>query len=137
MDKFLLALIVALSLAGCQSTPDTTAGTEVVAKSKQGMISHLVFFDLRDSLNSQELQKVGIILKSLNGIPVVEDFTVGDFKDLEDARALSEYEVVIQMSFKNKEDYLTYQNHRLHRAAKKKLGPYLTGPPKSYDYLIQ
>lgn len=74
-------------------------------------------------------------IKKLEAIEQVHEMQVGQFKDLGDQRALSDYELFLQMSFTDEAAYQTYQKHPIHLTLKEKAGAYLAGPPVTYDYI--
>jgi len=67
-------------------------------KEKTGRLVHLVFFKLK---SEQDAPTMIAEIKKLKAIPVVQDFEVGAFEDLGDARALSDYDIVLELVFKN------------------------------------
>ena len=73
-------------------------------------------------------------LQKLDDIEVVNDFEVGSFANLNDPRAMSDFELVMQMSFESEADYRKYQSHPHHLQLKKEIGGFLNGPPVTYDY---
>ena len=111
-----------------EKTPDN----QTSASGKR--LVHLVWFKLKpDTDRADFIQQ----LKKLDQIEPVCDFEVGQFADLKDPRAMSDYQVAIQMGFKSEEDYQTYQAHRIHLDLKSKIGDYVAGPPVTYDYWSQ
>ena len=95
---------------------------------------HLVWFKLKP-----DTDRAGFIqrLKKLDEIDPVLNFEVGQFADLQDPRAMSDFQVAMQMAFKNEKDYQTYQSHPIHLDLKKRIGNDLAGPPVTYDYWSQ
>ena len=102
-----------------------------------GDIVHHVYLDVKDDLAKEEFGQLISELNKLRGISVLETFSIGKFKDLEDKRSLSAYEVALSMSFKNMEDYKVYQNHPAHIKLKVELDKYLAAAPVTYDYIQQ
>lgn len=92
---------------------------------------HIVYFKLKE-----DASKDGLIaeIKKLEGIDVLKNLEVGTFQDLGDKRAMSQFDVVMQMEFENETDYKIYQAHPIHLALKAAAGAYLAGPPVTYDY---
>lgn len=130
-----------LFLTACQST-DTSqidkltneliqAKTEIASLKSADDLVHIVYFKLKE-----DASKKGLIaeIKKLKNIEVLDNLEVGVFEDLGDSRAMSDYDVMMQMEFENEEDYKTYQAHPIHLALKKAVGAYLAGPPVTYDY---
>ena len=100
----------------------------------EGALIHFVFLNLKDDAS---IQLVIDEIKKIDDIPEVLDLQVGPFTDLGDQRAMSDYELVMEMSFHSTEDYEAYQAHPIHLNLKEQLGGYLAGPPATYDYLKQ
>ena len=96
---------------------------------------HLVFFDLKDEITPTQKTAFIKILKDLDSIEGVYNLEVGTFEDLGDERALSKYDVALQMEFSSADGYEKYQNDERHLKAKKALGGYLAEPPASYDFM--
>lgn len=94
-------------------------------------ITHLVYLDTKDSIDVLMLEQE---LARLGEIPGVKDYQVGTFLQLDDPRALAQYELVLSMGFASREDYQTYQEHPIHIAVKKQLQSFLAGPPVTYDF---
>ena len=73
----------------------------------------------------------------MEAIPTLMKLEIGIFKDMNDSRALSNYEVAFQMNFANEAAYKAYQSHPLHIALKEKIGVYLDGQPATYDFILK
>ncbi len=113
---------------------NTKAALVKLQSSQNYPLVHLVYFDMKDAQGME-----GFIndLKKLKAIKEVKSLQIGHFKDLGDQRALSEFELVMQMGFNNEADYQSYQKHSIHLALKKKIAPYLAAPPTTYDFTLQ
>jgi len=97
-----------------------------------GKLVHVVFFKIKpDTDASVAIREI----KKLQQIPEVQDLEVGTFEDLGDARALSDYGLMMEMTFDNKTAYDKYQQHPIHLALKENVGPFLAGPPATYDFI--
>jgi len=92
---------------------------------------HVVYFDLKEGADATKFVKE---IRKLEGIEVLKDLQVGHFADLKDPRALSQFELVMQMGFADQTAYQAYQTHPLHLALKESAKGYLAGPPVTYDY---
>jgi len=103
--------------------------------SKSGDLVHHVYLNIKDDLTSDQMSQLKEALNQLQGIEQLKSFSLGNFKELNDERAFSEYEVVLTMSFANEEDYQIYQAHPTHLALKSKLDTYLAAAPATYDYI--
>ena len=100
----------------------------------KGKIVHFVYFKLKPEV---EVAAIVEEIKKLKTIGSLDDFEVGTFKDLNDPRALSEYDVLVQMQFENEEAYRSYQAHPVHNALKENTKEMLAGPPSTFDYTVQ
>jgi gluconolactonase len=99
----------------------------------QSALRHTVYFNIKPGLEPNEMERLQAELGRLGTISGVMDFHLGTFKDLKDQRALSDYEMMIEMGFDSEAEYHHYQNHAVHQAVKKQLASYLEAPPKVYD----
>ncbi len=97
-------------------------------------LAHFVYFQLKEDADRSSFITE---LRRLSEIKSVKNFEIGVFKNLDDPRALSEYDVSIAMAFRNETAYEEYQNDPIHLDVKGNLKPFLAGPPVSYDYMKQ
>ena len=98
----------------------------------EGDLVHLVFFKVK--ANADQAAFIAEI-KKLEDIEEVMDLEVGPFEDLGDARALSDYSLMMQMSFADSTAYQNYQKHPIHLALKDNTKQYMAGPPATYDFV--
>lgn len=98
-------------------------------------LTHLVFLNLKDELSAEEQSIFFATLNELGQINSVASFRIGHFKNVDDPRALMQYEVVLEMGFQDVSALNAYQEDEQHLAIRAKLRPYLAGPPVTYDYL--
>ena len=106
----------------------------ILKQADTGKLVHVVFFKIKPDVD------VAVVIeeiKKLQQIPEVQDLEVGTFEDLGDARALSDYNLVMEMTFDNKVAYDTYQQHPVHLTLKENLGAFSAGPPATYDFIEQ
>lgn len=96
---------------------------------------HEVYFNLKDDLSENQINALESDILKLKDISVVHHLVLGTFKNLEDPRALSDYEIKMTMEFKNEKEYAEYQAHPIHLNLKKSVADLLAGPPATYDYL--
>ncbi|MDF1864785.1 MAG: Dabb family protein [Saprospiraceae bacterium] len=95
---------------------------------------HIVLLKLKEDVDKPALINE---IKKLENIEEVKNLNIGAFQDLGDARAMSDYEIVLSMEFEAEEAYQTYQAHEIHLKLKENIGKYLAGPPVTYDYWEQ
>lgn len=146
LSFLLLSVLMSCSNAAIQSELETTKlalkETEIalttvnqqlsdLQKVETAKLVHVVFFKVKAEAEADLIVEI----KKLEGIPVIQDLEVGTFENLEDPRALSYYNIVMEMSFADKAAYEVYQKHPLHLALKDNTKSMMTGPPATYDYL--
>lgn len=103
-----------------------------VEKENLNRLVHLVFFKVNPTADQKALITK---IKTLDNIAVVKELEVGPFEALGDPRALSEYQLMMQLVFENTADYKTYQEHPIHKDLQEYAKPFLAGPPASYDFV--
>ena len=114
---------------------DLQKANQEIATLKQadtGKLVHVVFFKVKPNA---DVSAVIAAIKKVQQIPIVQDLEVGTFEDLGDDRALSDYNLVMEMTFDNKAAYEKYQQHPIHLGLKESIGPFLAGPPATYDFI--
>ena len=147
---FLLLTLCLFSILSCKD-PDTQLRKDLDASifkqdmlqreldskqvPKSGDLIHMVFMNLKEDLTETQINKFIEEVNQLQGAPGVRSFTLGDFKNLKDDRAFSDYEMVATMAFDNEESYRVYQTDPHHLALKEKFKPYLDGAPGTYDFV--
>lgn len=102
------------------------------ATAETGKLVHIVLFKLKPEA---DLDKMIAEIKKLEAIPVIEELEVGPFQNLGDARALSDYALIMEVSFQDEAAYQKYQAHPIHQALKENTLSLLGGPPATYDYV--
>jgi len=102
-----------------------------------GTMVHIVYLNLKDDLSEEDQSTLISSFKGLKSIQGVKHFSIGDYKDVADKRAMSNYELCLQMSFDSKKAYDSYQEDPAHLALKKSLDEYLEAPPITYDYTVR
>ena len=95
------------------------------------LLIHVVYFKAKEDKVDALIEAI----HSLKSIPVLKGLQVGTFKDLGDDRALSEYNVVMQMGFEDEAAYKVYQEHPIHLELRENAKAMLTGPPATYDFV--
>jgi len=143
----ILLTISLLSLVACTNTAVqeelktlqqelTTAKEKISSLEAQiepeGELVHLVFFKVKPNIDQASLVAE---VKKLAGIKEVMDLEIGPFEDLGDERALSDYTMLMQMSFANKAAYEAYQKNPTHLALRENTMQFMAGPPATYDFM--
>ncbi|MEL6190114.1 MAG: Dabb family protein [Myxococcota bacterium] len=143
--KLIIALLAVLAVASCdrrderwesleRSLEETRVELETLKRQQalRSPLVHLVFFDLRpDAQRSAFIAEI----ERLQAIAAIKKMTFGPFEDLHDPRALSEYELVMELRFASAEDYAAYQKDPLHLSVREALRAYLQKPPATYDFV--
>lgn len=97
----------------------------------ESTLVHIVLFQLKPDADGQAFMAE---LKKLGEIAAIRELEIGRFEDLGDARALSDYSVIVEMSFADTAAYREYQQHPIHLALKDNTLAFLSGPPATYDF---
>lgn len=106
---------------------------ELLKQDEARKLIHIVYFDLKPEANKEVFIEA---LEKLGEIPVVDDLEIGQFKDLADKRALSEFEIMMQMEFDSEKEYTFYQEHPVHLELKSLAAKVVSAPPVTYDYVV-
>ena len=148
--KNLIKLLLLISfLASCQNPNpqlekelSETKARLVAAKSaiekinpSNATLVHEVYFNLKDDLTSAQKEEFHQSILKLKDIPVIQNLEVGDFKNLNDPRALADYEIKMSMEFQSEKEYAEYQIHPIHLSLKKAAADLLAAPPTTYDFI--
>ncbi|MFK8006280.1 MAG: Dabb family protein [Saprospiraceae bacterium] len=149
--KNLITLFLLISfLFGCQNPNlqlekelSETKARLVAAKSALEKVNpttktslvHEVYFNLKDDLTKDQKEEFHQNILKLKDIPEVQNLVVGDFKNLNDPRALADYEIKMSMEFQSEKEYAEYQAHPIHLSLKKAAGDIVAAPPVTYDFI--
>lgn len=102
------------------------------AEETEASLVHIVFFKVKPEA---DLSAFIAEIKKLEAIEVVQELEVGPREDVGDARALSDYGVIMEISFADMAAYEQYQQHPIHLALKDNTMDFLAGPPATYDFI--
>lgn len=105
-SKILAPLCCSLVLTGCACTgqrPDRPA-----------LISHIVFIDLKDPADFQELLRDSD--EMLQTIPTVSSYAAGAHLETGRDSVLHDYDLVIYLGFDSEDDLAAYVEHEQHKA---------------------
>jgi len=146
MKYIAFVLTMLFSFFGCQQNPNNqqlndlkselekaNKALTVLQSENDYALVHLVYFKLKEGANKTEFIKE---IEKLEAIEQVEDLQYGEFKDLGDARAMSQFDIAMRMGFDSEADYAAYQAHPIHLNLKKAVGAYLAAPPATYDFSV-
>ncbi len=150
MKNFITILLLSSIFASCQNPnpqlekelSETKARLEAAKSALEKKNSttetslvHEVYFNLNDDLTPPQIGQVHQAILQLKEIPEVHNLIVGEFKNLNDPRALSNYEMKMSMEFIDEKEYSIYQSHQIHLALKKSIAGILAEPPITYDFI--
>ena len=150
MKNFISLFLLVSFLASCQNANpqlekelSETKARLVAAKAALGKLNptqeyslvHEVYFNVKDDLTTEQMEVFHQSILRLKDIPGVQNLVVGEFKNLDDPRALAEYEIKMSMEFKNEKDYAEYQTHPIHLELKKIAADFVAAPPTTYDFI--
>lgn len=145
-NTFIPLIFLLLSLSACKQADLQqeleACRAELLQKSREQdtlkietPLVHTVYLKIREDISVENLAGLIEGIKTLNHIQGVKHLKTGTFEDLGDERALAEYGLVLQMEFQSETDYRSYQQDSIHLAFKKNAGPFLSGPPATYDFM--
>lgn len=130
MVRILAITLLAAFLTSCKTT-------QQISNADSPSLVHIVLFKLKTSMSEDDLAYLEKEIWKMSSINVVQNLQVGHFEDLEDNRAMDDYQMIMYMEFKNRDDYLVYKNHAKHQLLKDRCKDFLAGVPRTYDYLKQ
>ena len=136
--SILLSLIICIICLSCSLDGKQSRSMPAMKEAKiftnPDEIRHLVFLDVKREVN---LDSLIIELYHLSKLESVSSFSIGKYKELNDLKAMSDYELILDMTFTNKKTYLSYQSDSLHQTMISKSMKCMAGPPASFDYQIK
>jgi len=149
MKNFITILLLFSFLASCQNQNlqlekelSETKARLVAAKAALEKLNstgtslvHEVYFNVKDDLTATQKESFYQSIIKLKDIPSVQNLVVGDFKNLDDPRALADYEIKMSMEFQSEKEYDEYQAHSIHLSLKKMASDILAAPPATYDFI--
>lgn len=94
-------------------------------------LTHLVFLDLKEGVDTGSVIEE---IKKMQEISSLDKLEIGTFKDLDDTRAMNQFEIVIYTQFCDSVQYTQYQEDPIHLNLREYLKDRLAGPPVTYDY---
>ena len=131
--KVLYPFLILAFISSCSYHYEETNSTGYT----QGELVHTVFLSLKDEVTQNRKEKIIKILKSLGEIKVTKGLTVSVKAETEDARAETNYDLVLQMAFKDLKDLHLYSVNSSHFEIRAQLKPDLASVPVVYDYWVK
>lgn len=122
MGKFIIVVLILLS--SCNREPTN----------KPPLLEHIVLINLKEDSLVQEFYAEA---KKLKKISCVKKFEFGIYEDLDDPKALADYDIIMKLSFDHEKDFREYQEHPIHKSSKEATKHLLGAPPVSYHYYEQ
>jgi predicted metalloendopeptidase len=151
MKKKLFYLLVLLFAVSCQSNQadvqkierlekELAAAREALAAATKPeqtpALVHVVYLNTKADISEAAKAQLTAAIARLAQIPEVKNLQSGSFKNMNDSRAMSGFEMVFQMDFKDSAAYVIYQTHPIHLELKAIAKELLEGPPVTYDYWV-
>jgi len=148
MKRCFISLISIVLLLGCAEEKDSNTRQlerleqeiaelanrlENLPDHKAGL-THLVFLNLKDDISPGQVEVIMERINQLGNIANVRNFSIGHYQDVSDPRAMSQYEIVLELAFENAAELASYQKDEQHIAIRADLKKYLASPPVTYDY---
>ena len=127
-----LIVILILLFGSCKQETNSTK-TEPVKMGAEGALEHLVFFSLKDSLPTEDVERFKNLLLTLDRIEGVIEVEVNSRSDVGDSRALN-YDLLMVLEFEAISYLNTYAEHPYHLEVRDSLMPYLAAPPATFDF---
>src|SRR5262245_26312185 len=115
---FVPFVVMAIVLAGCETTPRSRAGG---LPPRPALINHIVFFKLKNPQDAAEL--IADCDRTLADIPGVVSYYAGKRLDTGRTNVDANFDVGFYVGFNSKEDYARYVDHPNHIAAVNKWRP--------------
>jgi Stress responsive A/B Barrel Domain len=151
MKKKVPYLLIFLCAAACQQNPadeqkierlemelaeakQALAATATKAEEAQSALVHLVYLNTKADITPEAKARLTAAIARLAQIPVVKNLQSGRFKNMNDSRAMSDFDIAFQMDFKDSTAYVIYQTHPIHLELKAIAKELLEEPPVTYDY---
>ena len=126
--RILLLFITIAFLSSCSNQE---------AINQKGKLVYTVILTLKDDVSQTQRSKVVEDLKSLGTIKETQNLFVSSYTETADKRAKTDYDFILEMQFNNKAELTAYSKNEFHLSVRKKLKPFLAGPPVVYDCRIE
>lgn len=120
-----------------QQIKEVEATVKALKPPSQKILTHHVYFNLKDDLTDKQKQSFEKGLKSLSKIEVAKNLKVGKSANTGDKRLVSNYDYVLTMHFESMEDLKTYANDEFHLKVRGEIGPMLAKAPIVYDAWVE
>lgn len=100
----------------------------------ESQLVHIVFLKLKDDIQEQSRLELLDAIKDLQAIESLNNLVIGEIAQTNDARFISDHELVFYIWVSNMDDYAFYQKHELHLQLKQIAKKYLAKAPAVYDF---
>lgn len=114
MPRLILLLLLSVLLAGCAHSGGTYCPATNNRPTRPALINHIVFFQLNDPADADEL--IAVCDERLGTIPGVVSYFCGKHIDTGRANIDTDYDVGFFVGFNSEEDYAAYVSHPEHIA---------------------
>jgi len=103
----------------------------------KGELVHTVILSLKDGVSQKWKDKIIGLLSTLSQIKEAQRLIVGTKARTKDSRAQQDYDLILQVSFKNQTALEAYSINTHHLNVRKKLKSDLGKAPVVYDYWVE
>jgi hypothetical protein len=103
----------------------------------KGELVHKVILSLKDGVSQKWKDKIIGLLSTLSQIKEAQRLIVGTKARTKDSRAQQDYDLILQVSFKNQTALEAYSINTHHLNVRKKLKSDLGKAPVVYDYWVE
>lgn len=111
------------------------ATIDSLVKANDTGIIHTIYLTTKPDLSDEDKAKFITTVESLGQIEQVKSIEVAERLNVGDEeRALTKYNIILQMRFDNLEDLKIYDKDEFHAQVRGQLKEYLAGPPASFDF---
>jgi len=124
------AILLLLLLVGSLST--VAQNRTSASSDRSNQLVHMVFFKPKSEAAKQRLIKS---LETFRTIDVIRNVQIGLGEDTNNPKGfLSDYSVVLQLTFANLAKFRVYEKHPVHLASIEATKDLMASPPMGYDY---
>lgn len=103
---------------------------------QKGALVHTVILKLKDSTSESRRAEIIKLLDSLKKIEVTQNLYTAIRAETPDPRAKTDYDIILQMTFNDIEELVSYSEDPFHLDIRKQLKDDLSEAPVVYDYWV-
>jgi|TARA_B110000977_G_scaffold174734_1_gene228875 hypothetical protein len=131
--KILYPFLILALFTGCSSHYEEVNSVGYA----KGELVHTVILSLKDNVNQKRKDEIIDLLVTLSEIKETQRLIVSTKASTNDTRAQQDYDLILQMSFKNQAELESYSINTHHLNVRAKLKSDLAKAPVVYDYWVE